>query len=127
MAEGNGYNVRSKSFCDRGVVWNDRDKEILTNLFVTFRQKIPNLYLSNYPLSNYQKFLLKTIYTLREQGYSYIRVSQYLNYSELKSTRGKRFTPSMISQIIKKNEIRLKRREIKYKIILYDFRLELNE
>ena len=44
---------------------------------------------------------------------------------ELDPTRGKIFYLSLISQIIKKNEIRLKRREIKYKITLYDFRIEL--
>ena len=42
------YFTRQTSLiCHRGVVWNGCDKEILTNLFVTFRQKIPNLYLSN--------------------------------------------------------------------------------
>ena len=83
--------------------------------------------MSNYPLTDYQKYLLKKIYQFRKLGFSYKRISNFFNENKIRSTRGKSFSPSMISQIIKKNEIRLKRREIKYKIILYDFRLELNE
>ena len=81
--------------------------------------------MSNYPLTDYQKYLLKKIYQFRELGFSYRRISNFFNENKIRSTRGKTFSPSMIYQIIKKNNIRLKRREIKYKIILHDFRLEL--
>ena len=84
--------------------------------------------MSNYPLTDYQKYLLssfKKIYQFRELGFSYRRISNFFNENKIRSTRGKSFSPSMIYQIIKKNNIRLKRREIKYKIILHDFRLEL--
>ena len=81
--------------------------------------------MSNYPLTDYQKYLLKKIYQFRKLGFSYRRISNFFNENKIRSTRGKSFSPSMVSQIIKKNEIRLKRREIKYKITLYDFRLEL--
>ncbi len=81
--------------------------------------------MSNYPRTDYQKYLLKKIYQFRKLGFSYRRISNFFNENKVRSTRGKIFYSSLISQIIKKNEIRLKRREIKYKIILYDFRIEL--
>ena len=106
------------------IVWNGLDKK-LSEIYLRFTQKITNLYLSNYPLSEYQKFLLRIIYRLRNQGYSWIRVSQYLNESRLKSTRGKQFTPNLVSQIIKKNQIRKKRGQNDFEVQLSDFYLEI--
>ncbi|MAT32598.1 MAG: hypothetical protein CMP42_01375 [Rickettsiales bacterium] len=83
-----------------------------------------NLYLSNYPLSEYQKFLLRIIHRLRNQGYSWKRVSQYLNESGLKSSRGKQFTPNLVSQIIKKNQIRRNRGQNNYEVELSNFYYE---
>ena len=48
-----------------------------------------------------------------------------LNESGLKSSRGKQFTPNLVSQIIKKNHIRKERGKNDYKVELKDFYLEL--
>ena len=110
---------------DRGVIWNDHLNKKWTKVSLKFRQKIPNLYLSNYPLSEYQQFLLEKIYRLRNQENSWRRVSRHLNESGLKSSRGKQFTPNLVSQIIKKNHIRKERGKNNYKVELKDFYLEL--
>ena len=108
-----------------GVVWNDCDTKNWSEIHLRFTQKITNLYLSNYPLSEYQKFLLRIIYRLRNQKFSWRRISRYLNESGLKSSRGKQFTPNLVSQIIKKNQIRKKRGQNDYDVKLKDFILEI--
>ena len=109
---------------DCGVVWNDCDTKNWSEIHLRFTQKITNLYLSNYPLSEYQKFLLRIIYRLRNQEYSWRIISRYLNESGLKSSRGKQFTPNLVSQIIKKNQIRKKRRQNNYEVKLSNFYYE---
>tara|TARA_E500000075_G_C6960695_1_gene304952 strand:- start:727 stop:1068 length:342 start_codon:yes stop_codon:yes gene_type:complete len=109
----------------RGVVWNGWDTKNLSEIHLRFTQKITNLYLSNYPLSECQKFLLRIIYRLRNQEYSWRRISRYLNESGLKSSRGKQFTPNLVSQIIKKNQIRKKRGQNNYEVKLSNFYYEL--
>ena len=44
---------------------------IQKNLNIYFKLKIENIYLSNYPLTDYQKYLLKKIYQFRKLGLSY--------------------------------------------------------
>ena len=107
-----------------GVVWNDCDTKNWSEIHLRFIKKITNLYLSNYPLSEYQKFLLRIIYRLRNQEYSWRRISRYLNESGLKSSRGKQFTPNLVSQIIKKNQIRKKRGQNNYEVKLSNFYYE---
>ena len=53
---------------------------------------------------------LSEIYEFREFGLSYRGISNFFNENKIRSTRCKSFSPSRISQIIKKNENRLKRR-----------------
>ena len=108
----------------RGVIWNGCDTKNWSEIHLRFTQKITNLYLSNYPLSEYQEFLLRIIYRLRNQEYSWRRVSLYLNESGLKSSRGKQFTPNLVSQIIKKNQIRIKRGQNDYDVKLSNFYFE---
>ena len=109
---------------DCGVVWNDHYNKNLSEIHLRFTQKITNLYLSNYPLSEYQEFLLRITYKLRNQEYSWRRISRYLNESGLKSSRGKQFTPNLVSQIIKKNQIRKKREQNNYEVKLSNFYYE---
>ncbi|MAI84509.1 MAG: hypothetical protein CMM91_06180 [Rickettsiales bacterium] len=111
--------------CYCGVVWNDHYNKDFSEIHLRFTQKITNLYLSNYPLSKYQEFLLRIIYRLRNQEYSWRRISRYLNESGLKSSRGKQFTPNLVSQIIKKNQIRKKRGQNNYEVKLSNFYYEL--
>ena len=58
------------------------------------------------------------------EKYSWRRVSRYLNESGLKSSRGKQFTPNLVSQIIKKNQIRKKRGQNNYEVKLSNFYYE---
>ena len=65
------------------------------------------------------------IYKLREQEYSYRRISRYLNEKCYKSTRGEQFTPSLVFEIIKKNKKRNQRHKNEYKVELTDFDLDI--
>lgn len=81
--------------------------------------------MSNYPLSEYQQFLLRTIYKLREKGYGYRRISHYLNERDYKTTRGKLFKNNHVSEMIKKYEKRIERRRNSYEVELKGFYLEI--
>ena len=72
---------KTLNYC--GVSWNDPYIFNPKNLNIYFKLKIENIYLSNYPLSDYQKYLLKKIYQFRKLGFSYKRTSNFLMRTKL--------------------------------------------
>ena len=83
------------SFC----MYSFRD---YTNITLKIHYKISNIRLNPYPYSPYQTMLIDKIIFFRECGHTYKMISQYFNQINILSYRGKRFSPSLVFELIKK-------------------------
>jgi hypothetical protein len=64
---------------------------------------IADLWISHY--SEHQQFLYDTILKFRDQGWSYIKISQWFNDNNILTPRGKKFIPPSVFSILKKKNI----------------------
>jgi len=84
-----------------------------TDIYFTFTVEVrfSNLWVA--PYSSYQQFLFVTINDLREKGWNYRQIADWLNQNDYKTPRGKMFHGSHAHSIVKKKktrEVRLNRR-----------------
>ena len=94
------------SFC----MYSFRD---YTNITLKIYYKISNIRLNSYPYSPYQKMLIDKIIFFRECGHTYKMISQYFNQINLLSYRGKKFSPSLVFELIKNYNKHLEKNQSK--------------
>ena len=75
----------------------------ITKLTLKINYKIINIKLNPCPYSQYQKKLIDKIISLRKCGPTYKMISPYFNQINLLSYRGKKFSPSLVFELIKKH------------------------
>ena len=94
-----------------------------TDVFFTFtvEVRISNLWVA--PYSQYQQFLFVTINDLREKGWNYRQIADWLNQNEYKTPRGKKFYNSSAQSIVKKKNLRDERLNRRYPPKLFNFDL----
>ena len=73
-----------------------------TSIKLKINYKITKIKLNQYPYSQYQKKLIEKIIFLRKCGHTYKMISQYFNQINLLSYRRKKFSPSLVFELIKK-------------------------
>ena len=73
-----------------------------TSIKLKINYKITKIKLNPYAYSQYQKKLIDKIIFLRKCGHTYKMISQYFNQINLLSYRGKKFSPSLVFELIKK-------------------------
>ena len=73
-----------------------------TSIKLKINYKITKIKLNPYPYSQYQKLLIEKIVFLRKCGHTYKMISQYFNQINLLSYKGKKFSPSLVFELIKK-------------------------
>ena len=85
----------------------------ITKLTLKIHYRISNIKLNPYPYSEYQKKLIDKIIFLRKCGHTYKMISQYFNQINLLSYRGKKFSPSLVFELIKKHNRHLEKNKSK--------------
>ena len=81
----------------------------ITKLTLKINYKITNIKLNLYPYSQYQKKLIDKIIFLRKCGHNYKMISQYFNQINLLSYIGKKFSTSLVFELIKKHNRHLEK------------------
>ena len=84
-----------------------------TETYLTFVLSVRVTHLWVAPYSEYQQFLFVTINDLREKGWNYRQIADWLNQNDYRTPRGKVFHGSHAHSIVKKKrvrEVRLTRR-----------------
>ena len=89
--------------------------------YATFDLKIRTTKLSASPYSPYQRQLHSLILKMRDEGYSYNAIADFLNKNGFKTPRGKSFRKAHAHSIIKKKKIRDERLEHEYPEIIENF------
>ena len=84
-----------------------------TSIKLKINYKITKIKLNPYPYSQYQKLLIEKIVFLRKCGHTYKMISQYFNQINLLSYRGKKFSPSLVFELIKKHNRHLEKNKSK--------------
>ena len=77
------------------------------------KEEGPNIKLNPYQYSQYQKKLIDKIIFLRKCGHTYKMISQYFNQINILSYRGKKFSPSLVFELIKKHNRHLEKNKSK--------------
>jgi hypothetical protein len=72
-------------------------------LTLSIEINIADLWVSHY--SEHQQYLYDTILKFRDQGWSYIKISQWFNDNNILTPRGKQFIPPSVFSIVKKKRI----------------------
>ena len=85
----------------------------ITKLTLKIHYRISNIKLNPYPYSEYQKKLIDKIIFLRKCGHTYKMISQYFNQINILSYRGKRFSPSLVFELVKKYNRHLEKNKSK--------------
>ena len=84
-----------------------------TSIKLKINYKITKIKLNLYPYSQYQKKLINKIIFLTECGHTYKMISQYSNQINILSYKGKRFSPSLVFELIKKYNSHLEKNKSK--------------
>ena len=84
-----------------------------TSIKLKINYKITKIKLNPYPYSQYQKKLIEKIIFSRKCGHTYKMISQYFNQINILSYRGKRFSPSLVFELIKKHNRHLEKNKSK--------------
>ena len=72
-------------------------------LTLSIEINIADLWVSHY--SEHQQYLYDTIVKFRDQGWSFIKISQWFNDNNILTPRGKQFIPPSVISIVKKKRI----------------------
>ena len=98
-----------------------------TETYLTFVLSVRATHLCVAPYSLYEQFLFVTINDLREKGWNYRQIADWLNQSEYKTPRGKMFHGSHAHSTVKKKRFREKRLTTMYPPKLSDYSLRFVE
>ena len=77
-----------------------------TETYLTFVLSVRATHLWVVPYSQYQQFLYDTITDLREKGWNYRQIADWLNSNDYTTPRGKKFLNAHAHSIVKKKRIR---------------------
>ena len=92
-----------------------------TEVFLTFVLSVRATHLWVAPYSEYQQFLFVTINDLREKGWNYVEIANWLNENNYKTPRGHKFVNSHAISIVKKKIARDARLSKRYPWKLSNF------
>ena len=96
----------------------------LDNSYLKFTVRLSSLTLNHYKYNLYQKYVIRKIILLRvREKYTWKRISNYLNNNNIRSVKGKLFSPQLVERIIFKYKRRLKNMKTCKKEIV-DIRIE---
>ena len=96
-----GYSTVIK-FLPSSVLAKDSDA-MRYFLTLSIEINIADLWVSHY--SEHQQYLYDTIVKFRDQGWSFIKISQWFNDNNILTPRGKQFIPPSVFSIVKKKRI----------------------
>ena len=102
-----------------GVGGNQTPQNTETYLTFVLSVRVTHLWVA--PYTAYQQFLFVTINDLREKGWNYRQIADWLNQNEYKTPRGKKFQGSHAHSIVKKKRIRESRSTQRYPPKLSNF------
>ena len=94
-----------------------------TKVYLTFHLKVRASHLNAQTYSQYQQFLYQEIIYLREKGWTFTKISNWLNRRGYSTVRGKEFKSSHVHSIVKKKRIRDERLTRRYKPRPFNFAL----
>ena len=94
-----------------------------TETYLTFVLSVRVTHLWVAPYSEYQEFLFVTINDLREKGWNYRQIADWLNQNDYRTPRGKMFHGFHAYSIVKKKNLRDARLNKKYPPKLSNFAL----
>ena len=77
-----------------------------TEIYLTFLLSVRASHLRVAPYSQYQQFLYDTITDLRENGWNYVQIADWLNQNDYRTPRGKKFLNAHAHSIVKKKKVR---------------------
>ena len=96
----------------------------LSNQYLKFTIQLSNLTLNHFKYNLYQRYVIRKIMLLRKRdGLSWRGVSKFLNDNNIKSVKGKKFSPQLVERIIFKYKRRLKNMKY-YKKDIINVRVE---
>ena len=104
-----------------GVGGNQTPQNTETYLTFVLSVRVTHLWVA--PHSEYQQFLYDTINDLREKGWNYCQIADWLNQSDYKTPRGRMFHGSHAHSIVKKKRVREVRLTRRYEPKLTNFAL----
>ncbi len=67
-----------------------------------FSVTLSNVNLSDYPYSDYQIYVIGKMIKKRKEGYSYRKISKFFNDNDIRSVKGKMFTPQLVERTLYK-------------------------
>ena len=102
-----------------GVGGNQPPQNTETHLTFVLSVRVTHLWVA--PYSQYQQFLFVTINDLREKGWNYRQIADWLNQHDYKTPRGKMFHASHAHSIVKKKRVRESRSTQRYPPKLSNF------
>ena len=96
----------------------------LSNQYLKFTIQLSNLTLNHFKYNLYQRYVIRKIMLLRKRdGLSWRGISKFLNDNNIKSVKGKKFSPQLVERIIFKYKRRLKNMKY-YKKDIINVRVE---
>ena len=84
----------------------ERNYEEDIRAYLCFTVTIKTKGLRTQPYTEYQQFLLDTIYRLKSEGLGYRKIAHWLNQHGYETPRGKRFFGNHVYSMIKKHKLR---------------------
>ena len=94
-----------------------------TETYLTFVLSVRVTHLWVAPYTQYQQFLFVTVNDLREKGWNYRKIADWLNSNDYKTPRGNMFHGSHAHSIVKKKRVREVRLTRRYEPKLSNFAL----
>ena len=99
--------------------------ETNTEVYLTFHLRVCVSHLNAQTYSQYQRFLYQEIIDLREKGWTFAKIANFLNEGGYSTVRGKMFQSSHVHSIVKKKRVRDERLTRRYEPRLSNFGLRL--
>lgn len=101
----------------------NRNQQSDVETFLTFDLEVRASHLNAKTYSQYQHFLYQEITELREKGWTFNKISDWLNENGYSTIRGKTFRSSHVHSIIKKKRVSDERWSRRYEPKLSNFGL----
>ena len=96
-----------------------------TEISLIFHLRVRASHLNAQTYSQYQQFLYQEIIDLREKGWTFAKIANFLNEGGYSTVRGKMFKSSHVHSIVKKKRVRDERLTKRYEPRLSNFGLRL--
>ena len=99
------------------------DADSNTDVYFMFHVSVYASHLNAKTYSQYQQFLYDKIVFLKEEGWTFLQIADWLGENGYKTVRGKKFRSTHVHSIVKKKRIRDERLTKRYEPRIYDFGL----